>query len=61
VLVRGYWVQLRQKDIGFGLASGFHCVLQDKICLFVCAGLEPGIRNFFLNCTGRVQVVADDG
>jgi hypothetical protein len=40
VLVRGYWVQLRQKDIGFGLASGFHCVLQDKICLFVCATLN---------------------
>ena len=36
MLVREYWVQLRQKDIGFGLASGFHCVLQDKIaCLYV--------------------------
>lgn len=35
MVVRQYWVQLRQRDLGFGLASGFHCVLQDKIaCLY---------------------------
>jgi len=52
-----YWVQSRLGDLTFGLASGIHFVLQDKIaCSYsVVWKLKP----FSQICPRRVQVLAD--